>query len=399
LGTFEQKVDPLTFWDSSRIVLAMNQVVRAFVLFALLIIGAIIPLSSSATQVFALSSPCSLDPNNLIYNGAMREGGLSQYGPVADGWNAFVLSGSPGFDWVDNEGRDPYGSQYIFGDSQFDAGIYETVQQLQPGEYYHLWVGFALAAVDKSGGVNTRDNEVGRMVGVDPLGGTDPQSPNVKWGPEFTNGGPALNIPALDGTFAAQADHVTVYIRAINHSSQYRHKAWFQTICMEPRPDLPTATPLASATATQGPTDTPRPTRPPVVVVPDTSVPTETSTPVPSPSDTPTTTNTPTPSLTPTETPKPRRAIPPGSPASTDSRTDALPIALFVGSIGIAMVSMIGIVGLLAFLLWHISRRRAKRVFSGSPYSFSSGYDEMEQFNEAIEPRLPPDEQLPSDIF
>lgn len=367
--------------------------------FALLTICATLLFISSTAPTLALSSPCSLDPNNLIHNGAMREGGLSPYGPVAEGWNAFVLGGSPGFDWVDNEGRDPYGSQYIFGDSQFDAGIFETVPNLQPGVYYHLWVGFALAAVDKSGGVNTRDNEVGRMIGVDPLGGTDPGSSGVMWGPEFRSGGPALNIAALSGTFAAQADHVTVFIRAINHSGQFRHKAWFQTICMEARTDMATATPLATATATAAPTDTPRPTRPPATAVPETEVPTVTESPVPTITLTPTITNSPLPSLTPTETPRPRRPIPAAGPTTMEKGPEVLPLALFIGSVGFVLLSLTGIVGLVGFIVLQMSKHRARPFPRPASYSMPQYYDEMDEFNDAIDPRLPPDDQIPSDIY
>jgi hypothetical protein len=377
----------------------MSQVVRACKALALLIVSAALFLIPSPAPTFALSSPCSFDPNNLIYNGSMREGQLSQWGPVSDGWNAFVLSGSPSFNWVDNEGIDPNGSQYISSDSQFDAGIYQVVQNLQQGEYYHFWVGYGLAAYDNGDTVNRRYDQIGRMVGVDPTGGTDPRSPAIMWGKEALNGKAAVNIAALSATFPAQADHVTVYVRAINHSNQYLNKVWFDAICMEARPDLPTATPLASATATLAPTDTPRPTRPPVVVIPATSMPTDTETVAPTDTDTPTITNTPTPSTTPSETPKPRRSIPAASPPATSGRTDALPIALFFGSLGIVLLSLIGIFGLVAFVVWQMSKHRARGKRRLPPFAFPQVYDEMEEFNEAIEPRIPPDEQLPGDIF
>ncbi len=376
------------------------QVVRSFLLiFAFLLFAASALGTSDAQPVYALGKPCAFDRNNLIANGMMREGGLSPWGPVADRWNAFVLNGSPTFNWVDNEGIDPDGSQYIEGDAPFDAGIYQVVNNLQAGMYYHFWVGYGLAAVDKSGGVNTRDNQVGRMVGVDVTGGTDPRAPNVMWGPEFTNGGPALNIAALDGVFAAQADHVTVYVRAINHSSEYVHKVWFDSICMEPRPDLPTATPLVTATPTPAPTDTPRPTNPPAPAAPATRVPTQTPTEVPTATDTPTITNTPTPSPTPTETPKPRRAIPTAGPGGTDTAGTPLPSALLLGSVGMIGFSLIGILGLGAFFAWRLFRHQPMPAYANPMSSLSPTYDEMEQFDEAIDPRISPDEQLPSDVF
>lgn len=378
----------------------MQLVVRSRALLALLTIGAILSPLVSTAPVYALGKPCSLDRNNLIHNGAMREGGLSQWGPVAEGWNAFVLSGSPSFNWVDNEGRDPYGSQYIDGDDQFDAGIFQTVPNLQAGVYYHFWVAFALVAVDKSGGVNTRDDQVGRMIGVDAQGGTDPASPNVKWGPEFRGGGAALGISAMDGVFAAEGTSVTVFVRAINHSSQFRHKAWFQTICMEPRSDLPTATPLATASSTAAPTDTPRPTRLPATAVPATDVPTDVPTDLPTGTSPPTSTNTPTITLTPSDTPRPRRAFPQPSPGagSTDG-PNGLPTALVVGSIGVVSFGGLGVLGLIAFIIWQVTRHRSNLGRGRPRYAYPYAYDEMDQFNEAIDPRLPPDEQLPGDIF
>lgn len=375
------------------------QVVRSsLLLLACLFFAASVLGTSDAHPVYALTKPCAFDPNNLIANGMMREGGLSQWGPVADRWNAFVLNGSPTFNWVDNEGIDPNGSQYIEGDAPFDAGIYQVVNNLQAGMYYHFWVGYALSAVDKSGGVNTRDNQVGRMVGVDVTGGTDPRAPNVMWGPEFTSGGPALNIAALDGVFAAQADHVTVYVRAINHSSEYKHKVWFDSICMETRPDLPTATPLVTATPTAAPTDTPRPTNPPARAVPATRVPTQTATDVPTATDTPTITNTPTPSLTPTDTPKPRRAIPTVGPGVADPGGTVPPSALLVGSVGMIGLSLIGILALGAVFVWRLVRRPTIPSYA-RPISSIQAFDEMQQFDEAIDPRVPPDEQLPGDVF
>lgn len=379
----------------------MSPVRRGRTLIALFTIGAILSLSLPTIPAYALGSPCALDRSNLIFNGAMREGGLSPWGPVSDGWSAFVMNGEPPtFDHADNEGIDPYGSQYIFADNQqYDAGIYQVVPNLQPGTYYHFWVGYALAAYDNGDTVNRRYDQIGRLIGVDPMGGTDPHGPAVQWGPETLNGKAALKIPAMDGTFAAQADHVTVFVRAINHSSQYRNKVWFDSICMEPRTDLPTATPAATITPTEAPTNTPRPTRVPATSAPATGIPTDEPTEVPTATSTPTLTNTPTITPTPTETPKPRRVIPIPSPDASGPGGNVLPTAIIVGSIGVLSFSGLGIVVLIGFLLWQFVRHRASRGLKPQPYPYTPTYDEMDQFNEAIEPRLPPDEQLPGDIF
>ncbi|HEX9074533.1 MAG TPA: YncE family protein, partial [Anaerolineae bacterium] len=188
---------------------------------------------SLPTRVSALSNPCGIDPNNLITNGSMAAGGPDP--GVANYWHRFTLGGAPTFEHVDNEQIDPNGSQYIWEDaSAFDAGIYQTVTGLLPGQYYHLWWGYALAAYDPGTGVNLRGNWIGRQLGVDLTGGTNPLAPNVAWGSIFWNGQAALNIPDLSRTFPAQTDRATFFLRVINTNSLYRNKAWIDSICMEP---------------------------------------------------------------------------------------------------------------------------------------------------------------------
>jgi hypothetical protein len=190
-----------------------------------------------------------------------------------------------------------------------------------------------------------------------------------------------------------------VYVRAINHSSEYRHKVWFDSICMESRPDLPTATPLVTTTPTPAPTNTPRPTNPPAIAAPATAVPTQTPTEVPTATETRTITNTPTPSPTPTDTPKPRRAIPTAGPGRTDSGDNGLPSAVLLGSVGMIGFSLVGILAFGAFIVWRILVHHPVPAFA-QPFSSSPQiYDEMEQFEEAIEPRISPDEQMPHDMF
>jgi YVTN family beta-propeller protein len=166
-------------------------------------------------------------------------GHSTPYGVVADGWNPFVVSSvAPSFFWVDNENAngDPInGSQYMERDlDAFDAGIYQTITGLTPGIYYRFFVGYALAAFDRDGAGNKRNNLIGRQVGVDPSGGANPSSSNVLWGNVFWLGDPALNIPDLAMTFAAQSSSATIFLRVVNQNiNNGRSKAWFDVVCMK----------------------------------------------------------------------------------------------------------------------------------------------------------------------
>ncbi|MGE5141188.1 MAG: hypothetical protein ACM3JD_17095 [Rudaea sp.] len=323
--------------------------------------------------------------NNLITNGMMREGGLSPYGPIVEAWTAFVFQGEPPtFEWVDNEGIDPFGSQYIWADAQpFDAGLYQVVNNVQPGQYYHVWIGYAQRRYDPGDTKNHVGDQVGVILGIDPTGGTDPHSPVVDWSGELLSGS-SLNSPVLDKLVAAQSSHLTIYLRATNHSSEYRNKVWLDSICMERMPDLPTATPLASLTPTPAPTNTPvvapaqpmaaaAPAMPVATRVPPTPTELPTDTPVP-PTSTPTVTNTPTATATPTETLKPRHAIPltsgstgsdSGEPASTSRGEGVTSMAILFGSVGLVGVSLLGLAGLGGFfIIRYLSRNAGPRQAS-----------------------------------
>jgi YVTN family beta-propeller protein len=166
-------------------------------------------------------------------------GHATAYGVVADGWNPFVLSAAtPTFEWVNNENApgDPVmGSQYIWADLVgFDAGIDQTITGLTPGVYYRFWLGYALAAYDPGDQINHRNNLIGRQVGIDLTGGTDPRSPTVAWGTIYWDGNAALNIPALSMTFAAQSSRATIFLRVVNTNiNNGRSKVWFDAVCME----------------------------------------------------------------------------------------------------------------------------------------------------------------------
>ena len=209
-----------------------KQVIRLSVQIAVVLSTIAFPVFSFATRAQALGNPCALDPGNLIENGSMAV--ASPDNGVAENWNMFVLDGAPTFEHVDNEQIDPNGSQYIWEDTYtFDAGIYQIVTGLTPGIYYKFWLGYALAAYDPGGQPNQRNSLIGRQVGIDLTGDTNPSSSNVMWSNIYWNGTAAVNIPALSKTFAAQSTTATVFLRAISMNTNVRSKVWFDAVCMQ----------------------------------------------------------------------------------------------------------------------------------------------------------------------
>jgi hypothetical protein len=179
----------------------------------------------------------------MLVNGSMGPANHdTQYGTVPDGWTPFVVSGNPPqFTWVDNEAIDPGGAQQIHSNDTFDAGVYQTVHNLQAGMVYMLRLGYSLAAKSITG-PNVRVGTIGRKIGVDLKGGTDPKSPNISWGPDLFDGKRALNCPEMQMVFVAQGKDATIFLRAMaQDGTQGENRVWFDAVCMEPRPDIPAA--------------------------------------------------------------------------------------------------------------------------------------------------------------
>lgn len=282
----------------------------------------------------AFPDNCGLHPSNLFRNGSMAPGHTTPYGTVALEWTPFVITGSPRFEWVDNEKWDANGAQYFWSDSvPFDAGIYQTVWGLQPNVYYRFRIGYSHARLDPGNAKNEVHPSMGRQVGVDPFGGTDPKSPNVIWGPALFNSTAGMNPPELTMTFAARADKATMFFRGIFTGASGRAKVWFDVACMEAVPDMPTATAVP-------PTITPSPLAPPTRTPtrPVTKIaqgPTATYTPLP-PTATRTVAPTSTSTLTPSATPRyARPGVTPTPSLPIDPATGALTgVGLLVFALG-----------------------------------------------------------------
>jgi len=241
--------------------------------------------------------PCE-DPGNLTFNCQFDSFDyLPPYGAVASGWTPFVEFAveTPAFN---SSGETPLApAQEIFsGWLPFTAGIYQQVQAT-PGVGYVAGIGWAAYGSYDDRGKRNSGQFIGRKVGIDPSGGTDPTSPGIVWSTEVWDeeGGvfPQLRVSAI-----AKSETVTVFVRANNPQSHGNDKVWFDAVSLKVDATQPTATvtpvppsatptsppPTATSTALP-PTDTPLPTatatlEPSATLAPtETPQPTETSTP------------------------------------------------------------------------------------------------------------------------
>lgn len=261
------------------------------------------------------------DPGNLTFNCQFDSfDNVPPYGAVASGWTPFVEFSvePPAFN---SSGETPVApAQEIFsGWLPFTAGIYQQVE-VTPGVGYAATIGWAAYASYGESGERNAGQFIGRKVGIDPLGGTDPTSPSIVWSPEVWDEQGGI-FPQLRVSAVAQRQTITVFVRAHNPQSHGNDKVWFDAVTLTDDPTLPTATatslPPSPTPTAPPPTATSTPLPPTATPVPsDTPLPTSTAT--VQPTDTATPTATPTPTHTPTATAGSADAVAPNvAPAPT----------------------------------------------------------------------------------
>ncbi len=151
--------------------------------------------------------------------------GFDQFAPVAQGqapagWSPFVLSGNLAMDGSPDTYWGAPSLRMWSDGGTFEAGIYTQVGGLTPGATYYASMGWGPSMEPK--------DSFSRRLGIDPTGGTDPNSPNVVWGPEwrwspdFQGKGRVMNDTNspevnLDVSAVARGSTVTVFVR-VNHN-------------------------------------------------------------------------------------------------------------------------------------------------------------------------------------
>lgn len=149
---------------------------------------------------------CQDRADNLVRN--------CRFNDQLKGWNTFVEAGTrPDFRVV--SGSDCHSPRCpalrIEAAKWFIGGVYQRIGGVTPGQHY--WANVIWLVYDPAG---VRDNAVGRRIGIDPTGGTDPRSPNVVWSPHLwtaLENCPNRICPELQVRAVAQNTTITLFVR------------------------------------------------------------------------------------------------------------------------------------------------------------------------------------------
>lgn len=180
--------------------------IRLLLLFILLTV--ILEVQSSASGVLQDNPPDVCQQSENILPNCNFNNGL-------DRWQTFIEDGSAEFAVLQGGGEChaplcPAG--YIVTQSHFVGGIYQQIPVAKGNTYYAnvVWLVFDSFVNDKS--VYDQVGGIGRRLGIDPFGGTDPRSPNIIWGPENIRNDCKI-CGNQEVTATAQADTITLFLR------------------------------------------------------------------------------------------------------------------------------------------------------------------------------------------
>lgn len=248
--------------------------------------------------LYGASEPCK--PPNVIPASVCDFDSFRGSPPrqIPNGWNEFILSGDPTFMQDVDTYWGPPSLRIWSNGGTFHVGIYTQVN-VTPGAGYRASIAW---------GAPNAPSTFGRQLGIDPTGGTDPNSPNVIWGHEHFGDGRILNYEPpdvnIDVRARAQSATMTVFFKVNHPRSTGDNLIFIDAIALYPDESAPAAQEVRSAVV---PTDPPAPVPPtaaPVIRSTNTPIP-PTFTSIPTATPTPTPTSTPTPTHTATATPTP----------------------------------------------------------------------------------------------
>lgn len=244
-----------------------------------------------AEPLSGASEPCS--PPNIIPAHVCDFDSFRGSPPrqIPNGWTEFILEGNPTFMQDKDTYWGPPSLRIWSNGGTFHVGIYTQVKVV-PGAGYRASIAW---------GAPNAPSTFGRRLGIDPLGGTDPRSPTVIWGPEHFGAGRILNYPPpdvnIDVKARAQSENITVFFKVNHPTSTGDNLIFVDAIALYPDES---AAAIAAAPRSAIPTEAPAAPQATNTPVPPTFTPTSTHTPLPTP--TPTATPTPTSTFTPTPT-------------------------------------------------------------------------------------------------
>ncbi len=146
-------------------------------------------------------------PENILRN-CTFDGGLDQ-------WQTFTEMGSASFSVLQGGGEchaPLCPAAYIVVEGHFIGGLFQQVPVTKGSNYYANIVWLVFDSLANDAGIHGATGGIGRRIGLDPFGGTDPASPNIVWAPDnWRNDCKICNIEQV--TITAQADTITVFLR------------------------------------------------------------------------------------------------------------------------------------------------------------------------------------------
>jgi len=132
------------------------------------------------------------------------------------------------------EKRDGEDAQLFWSTKPFDAGIYQQITGLTPGESYGVQAGILQVY-----GKTTRPAQNGKMfrsLGIDPTGGTDPTASTVIWGPEESRT-PNWFYPGVGAQAISSTVTVFVRVRSLDDAPTYEENSvWVDDVFMDVAP-------------------------------------------------------------------------------------------------------------------------------------------------------------------
>ncbi len=200
--------------------------------FTLILAALLVPLTVFATNILTnsgLNDPFVAIPGR-IWN--------SQNELIASGWQPFYIAAgthdaannAKKLHWMSSaqfaqafKGVDYHiegnRSQNIWSSYRFDAGIYQQITGLTPGQGY----GFDIPMVTywRGPGYPDSNGKMVKQVGIDPTGGTDPTSPNIIWSATDSDDKAWVY---MDVAATAQAGTITVFAKVqAPENDSYNH--------------------------------------------------------------------------------------------------------------------------------------------------------------------------------
>jgi hypothetical protein len=409
----EYTAQPSTAWNQNSVSPARKMMKIPIVFLSIITWGIVNTAQPAAPPSQDFPDVCQ-EPGNILTNCDFNNG--------LENWEPYLESGSANITYLQGGGEchaPLCPAAYINTKENFIGGIYQQVS-VTPGNTYYaniVWLAFDSLVNDPS--INAEVGGIGRRIGIDPFGGTNPGSDSVVWSEDnWRNDCKICNVEHV--TVTAQADQITIFIRI---DDTWRSRAaekgysvpasqdqfWLDDIGLKQvdgseappppteapptdTPPAPTDTPVpASPTDTPepaAPTDTPQPTDEPETEIAQLDS-AETEAPLSSP--TPTSEQTspiaPPPTLTPSATPSPTSTPEPRPAATTTRRArtgepSSEPPLLSAGLLG--TIGTTACVGGLVLLIM-------AAVMAGAVWLYRLGWgqadddDDFDEFDEADE--------------